>query len=136
MYCPNEQCPDVLQWGIHGEYRDGITICPKCGMTLVQERPQPEIAEGFEKPVTPQLPPVPGPLVTLAAFNYRHDADLAVSMLLANGISAVVAADDCGTLDPALGFGTRSRVLVDASQVEAASGLLEQAVVEGEPGGA
>ena len=135
MYCSNPQCPDFIQWATHGEYREGLTVCPKCGAMLVAGRPEPAGAEVPAKRVAPQLAPLPGPLVTLASFNYRQDADLAVSMLLANGINAVVAGDDCGRVDPGLGFGTRSRVLVDASQLEAASALLEQAVPESEAGG-
>jgi hypothetical protein len=57
-------------------------------------------------------------------------------MLLANGIDAIVAGDDCGSVDPGLGFGTRSRVLVDGSEFEAASALLEQSGSESESGGA
>ena len=136
MYCANLQCPDFLECGIHAEYRDGITACQTCGASLVPEKPQPTSAVSYEEPIAHELPPLPGPLVTVAAFNYRQDADLVVSMLVASGINAIVAGDDCGSFDPGLGFGTRSRVLVDASQLEAATALLEQEAPEGEPGGA
>jgi hypothetical protein len=136
MYCTNPECPDFLQSGIHGEYREGLTVCPKCDAPLVPERPHPPASEVPEGLVGLALPPLPGPLVALASFNFRQDADLVVSMLLANGVNAVVACDDCGALDPGLGFGTRARVLVAASQVEVASALLAQAEPAGPPGGA
>jgi hypothetical protein len=135
MYCADLQCPDFLQWGVHGEYRQGITVCPKCGATLVTERPEPGRVGEAEEPVATEFPSLPGPLVTLASFNFRQDAELAVSMLLANGIQAFVAGDDCGSVDPGLGFGTRTRVMVDASQAATASALLEQVAPESPAGG-
>ena len=67
MYCTDLQCPDFLQWGVHGEYRQGITVCPKCGATLVTERPEPGRVGEAEEPVATELPSLPGPLVTLAS---------------------------------------------------------------------
>lgn len=34
MYCTNPECPDFTATGKHGEYRDGITVCPYCGEAL------------------------------------------------------------------------------------------------------
>ena len=39
MYCPNRECPDFEMNGRHGEYREGITECPYCGVQLVSEDP-------------------------------------------------------------------------------------------------
>jgi len=128
MYCTDPQCPDFLQFGIHGEYREGITVCSKCGAMLVPELPMSQRVEDPAESAAVQLSSLPGPLVTLASFNYRQDAELAASMLLANGIQALLTGDDCGRVDPGLGFGTRTRIMVDAGQVEAASALLEQAM--------
>jgi hypothetical protein len=124
MYCPNLQCPDFLQRGIHGEYREGFTVCPECDSLLMTESPEPAWGED----------PILGTLIPVAAYSYRHEADLAASMLLANGIQAVVAGDDCGSVDPALGFATRTRVIVEASQAATASALLEEAEPAGEVG--
>ena len=40
MYCPNVECPDVKRSGIPGEYRPGISVCPKCGHPLVDSQPE------------------------------------------------------------------------------------------------
>lgn len=39
MYCPNRDCPDFKATGRHGEYREGITVCPYCRSDLVPEDP-------------------------------------------------------------------------------------------------
>ena len=58
------------------------------------------------------------------AFYYRHEADLAASYLKAHGVEAVVVADDCGAVDPALGFGRQVQVLVPSEMVDKARALL------------
>jgi hypothetical protein len=35
MYCPNPECPDLVQSGVRGEYVDEVTVCPACGSYLV-----------------------------------------------------------------------------------------------------
>ncbi|MEN8165770.1 MAG: hypothetical protein ABFS37_16695 [Acidobacteriota bacterium] len=35
MYCPNPDCPDLIEGGVRGEYVEGITQCPRCGAALV-----------------------------------------------------------------------------------------------------
>jgi uncharacterized RDD family membrane protein YckC len=35
MTCPNPECPDFLATGKPAEYREGVTICPKCKASLV-----------------------------------------------------------------------------------------------------
>jgi hypothetical protein len=66
-----------------------------------------------------------GPLVVVASFISRLDADLAVSMLVANGLRACTFADDCGGVDPGLGFATRARVLVPETQAKLALALMQ-----------
>ena len=39
MFCPNRGCVDFLETGMQAEYRDDITVCPKCGAELVRELP-------------------------------------------------------------------------------------------------
>lgn len=125
MYCPNRECIDFEETGEPGEYRDDIEVCPKCGSRLVHELPDlrpPEEVEDVADPDDPE-----GTLVAVAAFNYRQDADLAASMLLGAGLAAVVFGDDCGTVDPSLGFSTQCRLMVPEDQVSLALSLLEQA---------
>ncbi len=86
-----------------------------------------EPARGWA-PRFPGLTELPeGPLVTVASFNYRQDADLVLSLLLARGTEAVSFSDDCGGVDPRLGFGTRTRVVVPESQAAAALALIDEA---------
>jgi hypothetical protein len=47
-------------------------------------------------------------------------------MLLGAGLTAVVFGDDCGTVDPGLGFATRCRLMVPEDQASLALSLLEQ----------
>ena len=126
MYCPNRECLDFKESGAPGEYREGVSVCPKCGARLVPEPPAPsEVAErGAESAEMPDG--TPGPLVVVASFNYHQDADLAVSMLLANGVQAYAFADDCGGTDPRLGFGSLTRVMVPEGDASLALSLLEQ----------
>jgi hypothetical protein len=51
MYCTNDDCPDYKATGVHGEYRDDITVCPYCGQPL-----QPAPATG-PMPDVPAAPP-------------------------------------------------------------------------------
>ena len=124
MYCPNRECIDFEETGEPGEYREDIEVCPKCGSRLVHDlpdlRPPEEVGEVAD------VDDREGALVAVAAFNYRQDADLAASMLLGAGLTAVVFGDDCGTVDPGLGFATRCRLMVPEDQASLALSLLEQ----------
>ncbi len=125
MYCPNRECIDFEETGEPGEYRDDIEVCPKCGARLVHEAP--DLRERGSVGVDEDECTPGQPLVAVAAFNYRQQADLAASMLLGAGLDAVVFGDDCGTVDPALGFATRCRLMVPENQAESALALLEKA---------
>lgn len=116
MYCPNPECPDWKLLGIVGEYREGITHCPKCGMRLCDRKDLSHLPD-------PQ-PDVPDMLV-VGAFFYRHEADLAAAHLAGSGIPAVVESDDCGAVDPALGFCRQVCLLVPAKLLEQARALLQ-----------
>ena len=39
MYCANTKCPDFVATGNHGEYVEGVTVCPVCGEYLVDTPP-------------------------------------------------------------------------------------------------
>jgi hypothetical protein len=55
-------------------------------------------------------------------------------MLVANGVQAVVLSDDCGGIDPRIGFGSRSRVMVPDGQAKLALSLLEHDAHDGRCG--
>jgi hypothetical protein len=63
-------------------------------------------------------------LIPIKAFPTRMEADLAKAILEANGIGAVLQADDAGGMRPGLGSLQRIRILVAASDVTGALGLL------------
>ena len=64
--------------------------------------------------------------VVVATYNFRYEADLVKTYLSANGVDIVESSDDCGGADPAMGFGTRTRVLVPKSQADRAIALLKK----------
>ncbi len=107
MYCPNDQCPDHVEYGLRGEYRDGVVRCPKCQAELAPGSP-PQQEVGPE-PV-PELPPLPklspgvqgGDLMVVETFHTEHEARLALSLLRVHGIVASVALDSCGAQIPGL----------------------------------
>lgn len=110
VFCPNPECPDFGDTGIHGEYVETIWQCPVCGAKLVRELParatpeagdEPELA-GFEAES----------LVPVGTFVNRQDAELACSLLTANGITAFVS---------------RRELLVPESQLQDAMAVLEEA---------
>jgi len=65
-------------------------------------------------------------LVVVASFNFRQDADLAMTFLIAKEIEVFESPDDCGGWDPGLGFGTRTRLLVNKSNAAKAIALLDE----------
>jgi len=40
MWCPNQECPDAIENGAPGEFRDGILRCPVCSAGLVTYLPE------------------------------------------------------------------------------------------------
>ena len=132
MYCPNDQCPDLVQYGLRGEYREGVVKCPKCQAELAPgSPPQPKEREpGLELPPLPELAAgvEAGDLAVVETFHTEHEARLALSVLRTHGLFASVALDSCGGTDPGLGFGTRARLLVPQSQLAQAAELLRGAV--------
>ena len=72
----------------------------------------------------------PGSLVEVASFFYRHEAELARSVLYANGIEAVITSDDTGGQGPGLQYVLGAHVLVHPGDAALARRILEA----GEPG--
>ena len=135
MYCPSDECPDFLAHRIRGDYREGLVRCPRCGTRLLPGSPPSSGHPGLEDGCL-EGDLSGGPLLGIASFPTEHDANLAVSFLNAQGISASVSGDDCGRTDPVLGFVTGGiRVMVPMSQAQEAVDLLEQAGPRYEVGG-
>jgi hypothetical protein len=63
-------------------------------------------------------------LVVVRTFSYRHEAELGRSMLEGHGVDAIVSADDCGGLRPAVGVMAGVRLLVRRSDEKKAGKLL------------
>jgi hypothetical protein len=131
MFCPNPECPDLDGSDTPSEYVDGITKCPICGTWLVDQRPefsssgdQPD--SGDDTTDAESSKELTEDLVVVASFNYRQDADLAKSFLIANGIEVFESSDDLGGSNPGLGFATGTRLLVLKSDAEKAIALLDE----------
>jgi hypothetical protein len=63
-------------------------------------------------------------LVVAWVYSYRHEAELGRSMLEAEGIEAMIAADDCGGQRPLLGANAGVKLLVRRSDEPRARKLL------------
>jgi hypothetical protein len=63
-------------------------------------------------------------LVVVRTYSYRPEAELALSALEANGIGAMVEADDCGGQRPLLGANIGVKLLVRRPDIDRASELL------------
>ena len=64
-------------------------------------------------------------LVVAQTYSYRAEAELARSALEANGIEAMVEADDCGGQRPLLGANLGVRLLVRRADERKAKSFLE-----------
>ena len=69
--------------------------------------------------------------VELAAFQYRHEAELALGFLEEAGVRAVVVGDAAGEIQFGKGFSSRSRLLVRARDREQGEEVLRQAGIQG-----
>lgn len=67
----------------------------------------------------------PDELVVAQIYSYRAEAELARSALEANGIEAMVEADDCGGQRPLLGANLGVRLLVRRADERKAKSFLE-----------
>ena len=60
----------------------------------------------------------------LRTFNSRPEAELVRSILAGSEIESFIVSDDCGTIDPALGFGRGVALLVDSEDLDRASRVM------------
>ncbi|MFU8839613.1 MAG: putative signal transducing protein [Nitriliruptoraceae bacterium] len=71
-------------------------------------------------------------MARIRRFSSRVEAEMAASMLVANGIDAYVMNDDSGGMHPNLAFGLgTSEVIVPDEQLDDATVLLDAADVDG-----
>ena len=140
MYCPNPECIDFVQDGIHGEYLDTVSVCPKCGSALVPELPHatrhtlrvPEEIADHPASTTEQEPGEPPPppaglLVAVVAFDYPDETEPAVALLTANGVTVYQFLDDGRDFAEQQGYPVCTRLLVPQSQAGLAAPLLAEA---------
>jgi hypothetical protein len=55
MFCPNDDCPDLVSTGLRAEYRQDVSVCPFCGSPLVSARPEDPVSEADEFEVMPRI---------------------------------------------------------------------------------
>lgn len=117
MYCPNPECPDLVEGGVRGEYVDGITQCPRCGQFLTAEvvadkadalhpiegdadlEPVFVTADGTEAAVVRTLLEASGiPFSTMgdADQEYLGLGSVGVGVVGRGGVSFLVRAEDAG----------------------------------------
>lgn len=78
-HCANDTCPDLRDFGLRGEYRDEVQVCPRCGATLVDGG----------TPTEDDLPKWRD-LVPVASFTHVPSAHVARASLESAGIPAEV----------------------------------------------
>ena len=84
--CPNPECPDVIMFGVVGEYGPSNSVCPKCGETLVDVPPPiPEPIQTEDPGPPASEPEVSGPYSYVATFRDWGPAQLARSYLVSCG---------------------------------------------------
>lgn len=71
--------------------------------------------------------------VVLKTFSSRNEAQVAQSILAGSSIDSFVESDDCGAIDPGLGFGRGVDLLVAADERERAEQVLSQSPMK-DPG--
>ena len=64
-------------------------------------------------------------LMVAHVFAYRHEAELARGMLEAEGIEAMIEADDCGGQRPLMGANVGVKLLVRRADEKKAKNLLQ-----------
>ena len=142
MFCPNRECPDFVEDGAPGEYVDSVTLCPKCGTTLVADWPpaeqddeEPEESvtppESTERPVVGDASVPDGPLVAVAAYDYPDEAEPLISALVAAGVSVFQFLDDGRDFPDQNDVPACTRVLVPQNQARLAADLLRRVEQEG-----
>ena len=66
--------------------------------------------------------------VVLQTFSSRNEAESVQAVLAGSGIESLVESDDCGAVDPALGFGRGVQLLVAEEDADRAADVMSQVV--------
>ncbi len=117
-YCINDECPEFQEYGVRGEYRDDIQVCPICGASLAAELPESDLSD---KESAPDID-----LAIVARFHQRYEAELVKALLEDHGIKASILSDDCGGAHPAMGFCREAHIVVQKRDYEEAIAILEK----------
>jgi hypothetical protein len=131
VFCPNDDCPDFLSTGLRAEYRDDVSVCPFCGVTLVFERPAD--ADADTGPAAPRIGD-DEELEPVIEANDLTEVAVLKSMLDAAGIPYLTQGEDQfsafrGAFAGGSIFNPRSRgvvFVVPSRMAEAARALLEE----------
>jgi hypothetical protein len=67
--------------------------------------------------------------VVLREFNSRAEAEVIREFLVANGVEAFLASDDCGSMDPAFTFVRGVQLYVSSDDVARAEQMLEEGLI-------
>jgi len=67
-------------------------------------------------------------LVVFRTLNSRNEAEAVRAILSGSGIEALVESDDCGAVDPALGFGRGVQLFVAEEDLDRAADIISQMV--------
>ncbi len=126
-HCANDDCPDLVEHDVRGEYRDDVSVCPRCS-TALADGPAPD----------DESPPIWLDLVPVASYTHVPSAHVARAALEAAEIPAFVANENLASMQ---WFYTTAvggvQVLVPREHVESARELLEvdhsQSVTAAEP---
>lgn len=124
--CENPECPDLLLYGVVGEYGPGVTICPRCGEVLT--------VLGIETPTQKQSgtallsqAAVSGSFHYVTSFRDWGPAQLARSFLESCGFNALLLDQNIVALNWTYSqavFGIK--LVVSGSSEKEALALLEQ----------
>jgi hypothetical protein len=117
-YCINDECPEFQEYGVRGEYRDDIQVCPVCSASLSSELSDPDVSG---KESVPDIN-----LAIVARFHQRYEAELVKALLEDHGIKASILSDDCGGAHPAMGFCREAHIVVEKKDYEEAIAILEK----------
>jgi len=114
-HCANDSCPELLEHGIRGEFRDEISICPGCSLPLT-DGPAPDL----------RPPPEWMELVEVASFTHVASAHVERAALEAAEIPAFVTDENLASMQwlytSAVGG---VRLLVPVEHADAARAIVE-----------
>ena len=118
-YCPNPECPHLLNTGSAPEYIDEIQNCANCGTELLDGEAPTEIEEQDEIVVD-------SPLVIIATFSDVHSAYFAKSLIESAGIPVFLRDEHIVSINtlysPAIGG---VKLTVPSSQAEIALAIIQ-----------